>query len=43
MTAKTHIPGKDSALEDTVENARMLLATHGFPVELVSRKNPVTP
>ena len=41
MTTKTHIPGKDSALEDTLEKARKLLNTHGFPVELVSSKNPV--
>ena len=39
---KTHIPGKDAALEDTIEAARALLTSHGFPIELVSCKNPVT-
>jgi len=41
MTTKTHLPGKDAALEDTLEQARSLLHTHGFPIELVSSKNPV--
>lgn len=41
MTAKTHIPGKDAALEDTIEKATALLHSHGFPVELVSWTNPV--
>ncbi|MCF7847452.1 MAG: YcaO-like family protein [Kiritimatiellales bacterium] len=41
MTTKTHIPGKDAALEDTIEKARTLLDTHGFPIDLVSSKNPV--
>ncbi|MDH3982277.1 MAG: YcaO-like family protein, partial [Kiritimatiellaceae bacterium] len=41
MTTKTHILGKDSALEDTLENARALLTEHGFPIELVSSKHPV--
>ncbi|RKX44291.1 MAG: 30S ribosomal protein S12 methylthiotransferase accessory protein YcaO [Verrucomicrobia bacterium] len=41
MTTKTHILGKDSALEDTLEKARALLHQHGFPIELVSSKHPV--
>jgi ribosomal protein S12 methylthiotransferase accessory factor len=41
MTAKTHIPGKDAALEDTIEKAMALLHSHGLPVELVSWANPV--
>ncbi|MDF7806581.1 30S ribosomal protein S12 methylthiotransferase accessory factor YcaO [Pontiellaceae bacterium B12219] len=41
MTTKTHIPGKDSALEDTIANARKLLREQGFPIELVSSKHPV--
>ncbi len=41
MTTQTHLPGKDAALEDTLENARALLKKHGFPIELVSSKNPV--
>ncbi|VGO22218.1 30S ribosomal protein S12 methylthiotransferase accessory factor YcaO [Pontiella sulfatireligans] len=41
MTAKTHILGKDAALEDTIAKAQALLTTHGFPVDLVSSKNPV--
>lgn len=41
MATKTHILGKDSALEDTLENARALLSQHGFPIELVSSKHPV--
>jgi ribosomal protein S12 methylthiotransferase accessory factor len=41
MTVKTHIPGKDAALEDTIEKATALLHLHGFPVELVSWINPV--
>jgi len=41
MTTKTHIPGKDAALEDTLERARALLNKHGFPTELVSSKHPV--
>lgn len=41
MTTKTHLPGKDSALEDTLEKARSLLDEHGFPIELVSGKHPV--
>lgn len=38
---QTHILGKDAALEDTIGNARDLLQTHGFPVDLVSSKNPI--
>jgi ribosomal protein S12 methylthiotransferase accessory factor len=41
MTTKTHIPGKDAALEDTIEKAMALLNSHGFPIELVSEINPV--
>ena len=41
MATKTHIPGKDAALEDTLEKARALLNQHGFPIELVSSKHPV--
>ncbi|VGO15235.1 Ribosomal protein S12 methylthiotransferase accessory factor YcaO [Pontiella desulfatans] len=41
MPTKTHIPGKDAALEDTLEKARALLDQHGFPVDLVSSKHPV--
>ena len=41
MTTKTHIPGKDAPLEETIEKARALLNSHGFPIELVSYKNPV--
>lgn len=41
MTAKTYIQGKDAALEDTIANATALLQSHGFPVELVSWKNPL--
>ena len=41
MTPKTHILGKDAALEDTLEKARALLNQHGFPVEWVSSKHPV--
>lgn len=41
MTAKTHIPGKDAALEETIEKATALLNSLGFPIQLVSWKNPV--
>ncbi|MFC1610407.1 30S ribosomal protein S12 methylthiotransferase accessory factor YcaO [Myxococcota bacterium] len=41
MIAKTHIPGKDAALEDTIEKATALLHSHGFSIELVSWTNPV--
>lgn len=41
ITQKTHIPGKDAALEDTIAKATALLRSHGFPVELVSWINPV--
>ena len=41
MSAKTRIPGKDAALEDTLERATDLLSSNGFEVELVSWKNPV--
>jgi ribosomal protein S12 methylthiotransferase accessory factor len=41
LTAYTHILGKDAALEETIGKARELLGTHGFPIELVSSKNPV--
>lgn len=41
MITQTHIPGKDASLEDTLEKARALLGTHGFPIELVSSKHPV--
>ena len=41
MNTQTHIPGKDSALEETIEKARGLLRTHGFPFDLVSSKNPI--
>lgn len=41
MITKTHILGKDAALEDTLEKARELLNKHGLPIELVSSKHPV--
>ncbi|MBW2734276.1 MAG: YcaO-like family protein [Deltaproteobacteria bacterium] len=41
MSTKTHIPGKDAALEDTLERATTLLHSHGFPVALASWRNPV--
>lgn len=41
MTAQTHILGKDAALEETIGTARDLLRTHGFPIDLVSSKNPI--
>ena len=41
LTAQTHILGKDAALEETIGKARELLSTHGFPVDLVSGKNPI--
>lgn len=41
MTAKTYIPGKDAALEDTVTRATALLQSHGLPIELASWMNPV--
>ena len=41
MITKTHIPGKDAALEDTLKKAMSLLSLHGFSVEFVSAKNPV--
>jgi ribosomal protein S12 methylthiotransferase accessory factor len=41
MTTKTHILGKDAALEDTIETAMALLNAQGFPIELVSEINPV--
>ena len=40
MTKKTLIPGKDLALEDTVDNATSLLAGMGVPIEAVSWLNP---
>ena len=41
LTTQTHILGKDAALEETIGNARDLLRAHGFPVDLVSSKNPI--
>ena len=41
QTDKTHIPGKDAALEDTIAKAMALLEQHGFPIDLVSWVNPV--
>ncbi len=41
MTTQTRIPGKDAALEETIGKARELLSAHGFPVDLVSSKNPI--
>ncbi len=41
MTHKTHLPGKDAALEDTIAKATALLHSHGFSFELVSWRNPV--
>lgn len=42
MTAdRTRIPGKDAALEDTIERASALLRSFGLSTELVSEKNPV--
>ena len=41
MTTRTHILGKDAALEDTIERAYSLLRSHGFPIELLSWRNPV--
>ena len=41
MPHQTHILGKDAPLEETIGNARELLNRHGFPIELVSVKNPV--
>ncbi|KJR96973.1 MAG: hypothetical protein VR65_26440 [Desulfobulbaceae bacterium BRH_c16a] len=40
MTTKTHIPGKDAALEDTVEKATSLLETLNFAAETLSWQNP---
>ena len=40
MTSKTLLPGKDLALEDTVENATSLLTGMGLPTEAVSWLNP---
>ena len=40
MTPKTHIPGKDASLEDTVERATSLLESIKFGVETVSWQNP---
>jgi ribosomal protein S12 methylthiotransferase accessory factor len=41
MTTRTHIFGKDAALEDTIEKATALLISKGFPIDLVSWINPV--
>ena len=41
MSPQTHILGKDAPLEETIATARALLNRHGFPIELVSAKNPV--
>ena len=41
MESKTHIPGKDAALEDTISQATGLLRSHGFGVEAASWLNPV--
>jgi len=41
MTTETRILGKDAPLEETLSTARALLATHGFPIDLVSSKNPI--
>ncbi len=41
MTTKTHILGKDAALEDTIEKAQALLDAYGFSFDLVSWTNPV--
>lgn len=40
MIQKTHIPGKDASLEDTVEKASALLETLHFATETVSWQNP---
>lgn len=40
MSPKTHIPGKDAALEETVEKATSLLETLDFAAETVSWQNP---
>jgi len=41
MTTKTHISGKDAALEDSIETATELLRSYGLKMELVAWKNPV--
>ena len=41
MTSRTHIAGKDAALEDTIARAKALLADHGLEVEATSWLNPV--
>ncbi|MBC8207326.1 MAG: YcaO-like family protein [Kiritimatiellales bacterium] len=41
MKTETHILGKDASLEQTLATARALLATYGFPIDLVSAKNPI--
>ncbi len=41
LKTQTHILGKDAALEETIRNAKDLLCVHGFPVDLVSSKNPI--
>lgn len=40
MTGKTLLPGKDLALEDTIDNARSLLAEMDIATETVSWLNP---
>lgn len=41
MTEKTHLPGKDAPLEETIEIASSLLRSQGLEIELDSWKNPV--
>ena len=41
MSHRTHIPGKDAALEDTIREATGLLRSYGFGVEAASWLNPV--
>ena len=40
MTTKTHIPGKDLSLEETIDNATAVLQAMGLTVEPVSWLNP---
>jgi ribosomal protein S12 methylthiotransferase accessory factor len=41
MQTETQLPGKDASLEQTLSTARALLDRVGFPIDLVSSKNPV--
>ena len=40
MTTKTHLPGKDLSLEDTIDKATSLLEALDIPIEAVSWLNP---